>query len=88
MPEPMSPWELADDACDRLEEELKSATKTILEAAVDNSLEVGEAAALMSCLAKAEKGIHDAKNGISEWLSSGGSGDEGASSGSGRDGVG
>ena len=91
MPKRMSPrelaWELADDACNRLDQELKSAAKTVFEAAVGNSLEVGEAAALMSCLAKAEKGIHEAKNGISEWLGSSKQGDEKPSSESGHDGT-
>lgn len=78
MPESVSPWELADDVCDRLLSDLRSATKPVYEAAVEASMEVGEAVTLMECLAKVERGIQSAKDGIGEWLNDGNSDDEGA----------
>lgn len=68
MPEPLSPWELADDVCDRLLKELRFAAETVLKAAVEAAMPINEAASLMECLAKAERGIQDAKDGIGEWI--------------------
>ena len=62
---------MAADVCDRLLDELKAATKTVFEAAVENQMPVGEAASLMSCLAKIETGIKDAESGIGEWVGGG-----------------
>ena len=68
MPEPTSPWGMADVLCDRLMAEFRSEVKTVFTAMADRKMPVREAAFLMDCIAKVEQGITNSKTVIAKWV--------------------